>query len=86
MLVIVMVGMVMVVMVMVMVLMVMVVMMMVVVEVTIEKRGWIECMQYEKFASCCNSILHMVTPFKGAYAGARQYGDMVWYTVAHGRE
>ena len=56
------------VMVMVMVLMVMVVMMMVVmmmvvvVEMTIEKRGWIECMQYEKFASCCNSILHMVIP------------------------
>jgi len=58
----VMVVMVMVVMVMVMVLMVMVVMMMVVVEMTIEKRGWIECMQYEKFASCCNSILHMVIP------------------------
>jgi len=50
------------VMVMVMVLMVMVVMMMVVVEMTIEKRGWIESMQYEKFASCCNSILHMVIP------------------------
>jgi hypothetical protein len=48
--------------VMVMVLMVMVVMMMVVVEMTIEKRGWIKCMQYEKFASCCNSILHMVMP------------------------
>ena len=63
MLVIVMVVMVMVVMVMAMVLTVMVVMMMVVVvEMTIEKRGWIECMQYEKFASCCNSILHMVTP------------------------
>jgi len=57
----VMVVMVMVVMVMVMVLMVMVVMMMVVVEMTIETTGWIECMQYEKFASCCNSILHMVT-------------------------
>jgi hypothetical protein len=36
--------------------------MVVVVEMTIEKRGWIECMQYEKFASCCNSILDMVTP------------------------
>jgi len=46
------------VMVMVMVLMVMVVM----VEMTIEKRGLMECMQYEKFASFCNSILHMVTP------------------------
>jgi len=23
---------------------------------------------------------------KGAYAGARQYMDIVWYTVAHGRE
>jgi hypothetical protein len=22
----------------------------------------------------------------GAYAGARQYKDIVWYTVAHGRE
>jgi len=58
----VMVVMVMVVMVMVMVLTVMVVMLMVVVEMMIEKRGLIECMQYEKFASCCNSILHMVTP------------------------
>jgi len=28
----------------------------------IEKRGLIECLQYEKFASFCNSILHMVTP------------------------
>ena len=58
----VMLAMVMVVMVMVMVLTVMVVMLMVVVEMRIEKRGLIECMQYEKFASCCNSILHMVTP------------------------
>jgi len=47
--------------VMVTVVMVMVVMVMVVV-MTIEKRGLIECMQYEKFASFCNSILHMVTP------------------------
>jgi len=39
---------------------VMVVMVMVV-EVTIEKRGLMECMQYEKFASFCNSILHLVT-------------------------
>jgi hypothetical protein len=62
MLVIVMEVMVMVVMVMVMVLMVMVVTMIVVVEITIEKRGWIEFMQYEKFTSCCNSILHMVIP------------------------
>ena len=55
--------MVMVMVVMVMVLMVMAVMMMVVVvEMTIEKRGLIECMQYEKFASFCNLILHMVTP------------------------
>jgi hypothetical protein len=23
---------------------------------------------------------------KGAYAGARQYRDMIWYTVAHERE
>ena len=52
--------MVMVVMVMVMVVMVMVVMVMMV-EMTIEKRGLIECMQYEKFASFGNSILHMVT-------------------------
>jgi hypothetical protein len=39
-----------------MVVMVMVVMVMVVmvVEMTIEKRGLIECMQYEKFASFCN--------------------------------
>jgi len=41
---------------------VMVVMVMVVVEMMIEKRGLIECMQYEKFASFCNSILHTVTP------------------------
>jgi len=32
-----------------------------VVEVMIEKWGLIECMQYEKFAPFCNSILHMVT-------------------------
>jgi len=71
MLVIVMVLMVMVVMVMVMVLTVMVVMMMVVVvEITIEKRGWIEYMQYEKFASCCNSILHMVTPASHSHNSA----------------
>jgi hypothetical protein len=31
---------------------------MVVVEITIEKRGLMECMQHEKFASFCNSILH----------------------------
>jgi len=43
-----------------MVVMVMVVMVMVV-EMMIEKRGLIECIQYEKFASFCNSILHMVT-------------------------
>ena len=36
--------------------------MVMVVEMMIEKRGLIECMQYEKFASFCNSILHMVTP------------------------
>jgi hypothetical protein len=53
---------VMVVMVMVVMVMVMVVMMMVVVEMTIEKRGLVECMQYENFASFCNSILHTVTP------------------------
>jgi len=42
---------------------VMVVMVMVVVvEMMIEKRGLIECMQYEKSASFCNSILHTVTP------------------------
>jgi len=40
---------------------VMVVMMMVVVEMTIEKRGLMQCMQYEKFALFCNSILQMVT-------------------------
>jgi len=42
-----------------MVVMVMAVMM--VVEMTIEKRGLMECMQYEKLASFCNSILHTVT-------------------------
>jgi len=64
MLVIVMLVILMVVMVMVMVVMVMAVMVMVVVvvEMTIEKRGLMECMQYEKFASFCNSILHMITP------------------------
>jgi hypothetical protein len=41
--------------------MVMVVMVMVV-KMTIEKRGLTECMQYKKFASFCNSILHSVTP------------------------
>jgi len=41
---------------------VMVVMVMVVMVMTIEKRGLMECMQYEKFASFCNSILHTVTP------------------------
>jgi len=50
----------MVMMVMVMLVMVMVVMVMVV-EMTIEKRGFIECMQYEKFASFHNLILHTVT-------------------------
>jgi hypothetical protein len=45
----------------VMVVMVMVVMVMAVVEMTIEKRGLMQCMQYEKFASFCNSILHTVT-------------------------
>jgi len=66
MLVIVMVVMVMVVMVMVVMVMVVMVMavmvMVVVVEMTIEKRGLMECMHYEKFASFSNSILHMVTP------------------------
>jgi len=46
----------------VMVVMVMAVIVMVVVEMTIEKRGLMECMQYEKFASFCNLILHTVTP------------------------
>jgi inner membrane protein involved in colicin E2 resistance len=41
---------------------VMVMMVMVVVEMTIEKRGLMECMQYEKCASFCNSILYTVTP------------------------
>jgi len=45
-----------------MVLMVRAVMVMVVAKMMIEKRGLIECLQYEKFASFCNSILHMVTP------------------------
>jgi hypothetical protein len=55
--------MVMVMVVMAMVMMVMAVMVMVVaVEMTIEKRGLMECMQYEKFASFSNSILHTVTP------------------------
>jgi len=35
--------------------------MVMVVEMTVEKRGLIECMQYEKLGSFCNSILHMVT-------------------------
>jgi len=52
--------------VMVMVVMVMVVMVMAVmvmmVEMTIEQRGLMECMQYEKFAALCNSIFCMVTP------------------------
>jgi hypothetical protein len=60
MVVLVMVGMVIVMVVTVMVVMVMAVMVMVVVEMTIEKRGLMECMQYEKFASFCNLILHMV--------------------------
>jgi hypothetical protein len=47
----------------VMVMVVMVVMVvMLVVEMMIEKRGFMECMQYEKFLSFCNSILHTVTP------------------------
>ena len=45
-----------------MVLMVMAVMVMVVVQMTIEKRGLMQCMQYEKFESFCNLILHKVTP------------------------
>jgi hypothetical protein len=56
----VMVMVVMVMVVMVMVVMVMVVMVMVVV-IMMNKRGLMECMQYEKFALFCNSILHMVT-------------------------
>jgi len=48
--------------VMVMVVMVMAVMVTVVVVMTIEKRGLMEGMQYEKFASFCNSILYTVTP------------------------
>jgi len=50
---------------MVIVVMVMVVMamavMVLVVEITIENRGLIECMRYEKFDLFCNSMLHMVT-------------------------
>ena len=61
MLVIVMVVMVMVVMVMVVMVMVMVMVLMVMVVMMIEKRGLIECMQDEKFASFCNLILHTVT-------------------------
>jgi hypothetical protein len=57
----VMVMVVMVMVVMVMVVMVMAVMVMVV-EMTIEKRGLMECMQYENVASFCRSLLHMVTP------------------------
>jgi hypothetical protein len=30
--------------------------------------------------------INFVMSCKGAYAGARQYRNMVWYTVAHGRE
>jgi hypothetical protein len=41
--------------------MVVIVVMVVVVEITIEKRGLMECIQYEKFASFCNLILHTVT-------------------------
>ena len=44
-----------------MVVVVVMVVMVVVVEITIEKRGLMECMQYEKFASFCNSTLHTVT-------------------------
>jgi hypothetical protein len=44
----------------VMVVMVMVMMVMVMV-MTVEKRGLMECLQYEKFASFCDSILHIVT-------------------------
>jgi len=39
---------------------VMVVMVMVV-EMMIEKKGLMECIQYEKFASFCRLILHTVT-------------------------
>jgi hypothetical protein len=35
--------------------------MVIVVEMAIEKRELIECIQYEKFDSFCNLILHMVT-------------------------
>jgi hypothetical protein len=37
------------------------VVMVMVVEMAIEKRGLIECIQYEKFASFSNLILYMVT-------------------------
>jgi len=43
----------------VMVVMVMVMMVMAV-EITIENKVLMECMQFEKFVSFCNSILHMV--------------------------
>ena len=58
-----MVVMVMLVMVVVMVMVVMVI----VVEMTIEKRWLMECMQHEKFASFCNLILHMVTLAKHSH-------------------
>jgi len=48
--------------VMVMLVMVIAVMVTVVVVMTIEKGGLMEGMQYGKFASFCNSILHTVTP------------------------
>jgi hypothetical protein len=46
--------------VMVMVVIVMVVMVMMV-EMTIDKRRLMKCMQYDKFASFCNLIVHTVT-------------------------
>jgi hypothetical protein len=58
----VMVVMVRVLMVMVVMVMVVMVMVMVVMVMTVEKTELVKCMQYEKFASFCHSILHMVTP------------------------
>jgi hypothetical protein len=36
------------------------------------------------FTSCDVEMVHEVC--QGAYAGARRYKDMIWYTVANGRE
>lgn len=49
-------------MVMVIVVMMVMVVMVMVVDMTIQKRGLIECLEYGQFAAFCNLTLHMVTP------------------------